>query len=109
MLPALQRSTNPHFQARYTKDQHIATSRALVRSNRIINPDFEPKNGEFQVGWHGFPPNPTESFANGENPRFEYVRAFEQPDILLPNTWIVVRLDGRGFTKYELPSPLRLW
>ena len=34
--------------------------------------------------------------------RFEYVRAFEQPDYLLPNTWIVVRIDGRGFTKYEL-------
>ncbi|KAL4917855.1 Thg1 C terminal domain-containing protein [Aspergillus aurantiobrunneus] len=33
------------------------------------------------------------------NSRFEYVKAFEQPDILLPNTWIVVRIDGRGFHK----------
>ena len=32
--------------------------------------------------------------------RFEYVKQFEQPDNLLPNTWIVVRIDGRGFTKY---------
>lgn len=32
-------------------------------------------------------------------PRFEYVRNFEQPDSLMPNTWVVVRIDGRGFTK----------
>jgi len=32
--------------------------------------------------------------------RYEYVKGFEQPDILLPNTWIVVRIDGRGFHKY---------
>ncbi|TLD23023.1 hypothetical protein PspLS_07456, partial [Pyricularia sp. CBS 133598] len=32
--------------------------------------------------------------------RFEYVKAFEQPDNLMPNTWIVVRIDGRGFTKF---------
>jgi hypothetical protein len=32
--------------------------------------------------------------------RFEYVKHFEQPDNLLPNTWIVVRIDGRGFTKF---------
>ncbi|EYE99031.1 tRNA guanylyltransferase [Aspergillus ruber CBS 135680] len=31
--------------------------------------------------------------------RFEYVKTFEQPDVLLPNTWIVVRIDGRGFHK----------
>ncbi|KAK2073876.1 hypothetical protein P8C59_008120 [Phyllachora maydis] len=34
------------------------------------------------------------------NSKFEYVRDFEQPDKLLPNTWIVVRIDGRGFTKF---------
>jgi tRNA(His) guanylyltransferase len=33
------------------------------------------------------------------NSRFEYVKGFERPDPLLPNTWIVVRVDGRGFTK----------
>jgi hypothetical protein len=31
--------------------------------------------------------------------RYEYVKSFEQPDVLLPNTWIVVRIDGRGFHK----------
>lgn len=35
------------------------------------------------------------------NSKFEYVKQFEQPDSLLPNTWIVVRLDGRGFTKFS--------
>lgn len=38
--------------------------------------------------------------------RYEYVRDFEQPDRLLPNTWIVVRIDGRGFHKCTHPSPL---
>ncbi|OAL54041.1 Thg1-domain-containing protein [Pyrenochaeta sp. DS3sAY3a] len=33
------------------------------------------------------------------NSKYEYVRAFEQPDSLLANTWIVVRIDGRGFSK----------
>ncbi|KAI1077385.1 tRNA guanylyltransferase [Whalleya microplaca] len=43
------------------------------------------------------------------NSRFEYVKQFEQVDNLLPNTWIVVRIDGRGFTKlcarYEFEKP----
>ncbi|RDH33204.1 tRNA guanylyltransferase, partial [Aspergillus welwitschiae] len=33
------------------------------------------------------------------NSKYEYVKSFEQPDALLPNTWIVVRIDGRGFHK----------
>ncbi|KAF1349432.1 tRNAHis guanylyltransferase, partial [Lizonia empirigonia] len=41
--------------------------------------------------------------------RYEYVRSFEQPDVLLSNTWIVVRIDGRGFskltTKYKFVKP----
>ncbi|ORY68635.1 Thg1 C terminal domain-containing protein [Pseudomassariella vexata] len=47
------------------------------------------------------------------NSKFEYVKRFEQPDQLLPNTWIVVRLDGRGFTKlcakygFEKPNDRR--
>ncbi|CAG9955147.1 unnamed protein product [Clonostachys rosea f. rosea IK726] len=47
------------------------------------------------------------------NSKFEYVRAFEQPDYLLPNTWIVVRVDGRAFTKmcakynFEKPNDRR--
>ena len=32
--------------------------------------------------------------------RYEYVKHFEKDDTLLPNTWIVVRLDGRGFHGY---------
>jgi hypothetical protein len=31
--------------------------------------------------------------------RFEYVRGFEAADALLPHCWLVVRLDGKGFTK----------
>ena len=33
--------------------------------------------------------------------RFEYVRSFEQSDGILPNTFIVVRLDGKGFHKFS--------
>ncbi|KAI8961997.1 tRNA guanylyltransferase [Daldinia sp. FL1419] len=43
------------------------------------------------------------------NSRFEYVKQFEQVDNLLPNTWVVVRIDGRGFTKlcakYKFEKP----
>ncbi|OQE24373.1 hypothetical protein PENSTE_c007G01035 [Penicillium steckii] len=43
------------------------------------------------------------------NSKFEYVKDFEQPDILLPSTWIVVRIDGRGFHKlsdhYQFTKP----
>ena len=31
--------------------------------------------------------------------KYEYVKKFEREDILLPNTWIVIRIDGRGFHK----------
>ncbi|KAH8906228.1 tRNAHis guanylyltransferase [Coniochaeta sp. PMI_546] len=41
------------------------------------------------------------------NSKFEYVKNFEQPDILLPNTWIVVRIDGRGFTNFAKPNDRR--
>lgn len=34
--------------------------------------------------------------------KFEYVRSFETSDIALPNTWMVLRLDGRGFHKYVI-------
>lgn len=43
------------------------------------------------------------------NTDFGYVRAFEQPDALPPSNWIVVRIDGRGFTKlckkYDFRKP----
>lgn len=38
--------------------------------------------------------------------RFEYVRTFELPDPLLQGTFIVVRIDGRGFHKYGQDSDL---
>lgn len=43
------------------------------------------------------------------NSEFQYVRKFEQDDSLLPATWIVVRIDGRGFSKlckkYDFEKP----
>jgi tRNA(His) guanylyltransferase len=39
------------------------------------------------------------------NSRFEYVRNFELPDSLLPATYLVVRIDGKGFHRY-VRSPL---
>lgn len=33
--------------------------------------------------------------------RFEYVKKFELPDPALPGTYMVVRIDGRGFTKFS--------
>ena len=29
--------------------------------------------------------------------KYEYVKKFERDEVLLPNTWTVIRLDGRGF------------
>ncbi|WVQ85817.1 hypothetical protein IAT38_007985 [Cryptococcus sp. DSM 104549] len=33
--------------------------------------------------------------------RFEYVRNYELPDPLMPNTFIIVRIDGKGFHKFS--------
>lgn len=38
-------------------------------------------------------------FLSMANSKFEYVKDFELDDRLLPHCWIVVRLDGKGFTK----------
>ncbi|KAA1075513.1 tRNA-His guanylyltransferase [Puccinia graminis f. sp. tritici] len=35
------------------------------------------------------------------NSRFGYVRQAELDDRLLPNTFLVIRLDGKGFTKFS--------
>lgn len=40
------------------------------------------------------------------NSRFEYVKKFEIDDQILPHCWIVVRLDGKGFTKWASRSDL---
>lgn len=34
------------------------------------------------------------------NSKYEYVKNFEQDAVLLPECWIVVRVDGKGFTKF---------
>eukprot|EP01132_Coremiostelium_polycephalum_P000555 gene555-699_t len=43
------------------------------------------------------------------NSKYEYVKNFEIPDPILPNVWIVVRVDGRSFhkftTKHEYSKP----
>lgn len=45
--------------------------------------------------------------------KFEYVKQFESQEKLLPSTYIVVRLDGKGFTKFcnnygfEKPNDIR--
>eukprot|EP00897_Mesotaenium_endlicherianum_P010344 jgi/Mesen1/9338/ME000061S08787 len=33
--------------------------------------------------------------------RYEYVKQFELDDSLLPQCWIVIRIDGRAFTKFS--------
>ncbi|KAH8249658.1 hypothetical protein KR032_011118 [Drosophila birchii] len=33
--------------------------------------------------------------------RFEYVKTFEQDDSILPNVWIVIRIDGKKFHKFS--------
>lgn len=34
------------------------------------------------------------------NSKFSYVKEFERSNVLLPNTFIMVRVDGRGFTSF---------
>jgi tRNA(His) guanylyltransferase len=47
------------------------------------------------------------------NTSFAYVRNFEQADIIPPSNFIVVRVDGRGFSKFsarcgfEKPNDIR--
>ncbi|CAM6074423.1 unnamed protein product [Sphagnum tenellum] len=35
------------------------------------------------------------------NSKYQYVKGFEQNDTLLPQTWIVIRVDGRAFTRFS--------
>ncbi|KAL3701804.1 hypothetical protein R1sor_019826 [Riccia sorocarpa] len=35
------------------------------------------------------------------NSKYEYVKSFELSDALLPHTWIVIRIDGKGFTRFS--------
>lgn len=34
------------------------------------------------------------------NSRYEYVREFEADDRILPNCWLVIRIDGKAFHKF---------
>lgn len=34
------------------------------------------------------------------NSRFDYVKSFESDDKILPNCWIIVRIDGKAFHKF---------
>eukprot|EP00898_Chlorokybus_atmophyticus_P006834 jgi/Chlat1/7151/Chrsp57S06743 len=34
------------------------------------------------------------------NSRYEYVKQYELDDRLLPGCWVIVRIDGRGFTRF---------
>uniref|UniRef100_A0A1B0AFI2 Probable tRNA(His) guanylyltransferase n=1 Tax=Glossina pallidipes TaxID=7398 RepID=A0A1B0AFI2_GLOPL len=34
--------------------------------------------------------------------RYEYVKNYEVQDVLLPNVWIIIRIDGKGFHKFSL-------
>lgn len=52
-------------------------------------------HGEFQAGG----PKQYQGNLLIVHNRFEYVRHFEREEYLLPNTWVVVRIDGRGFHK----------
>lgn len=79
--------------SRATARSTISQKAAAVASDLCITHD-----GKLQVRKATFL-TPT-SRADDQISRFEYVKQFEQPDSLLPNTWIVVRIDGRGFTKY---------
>ena len=38
------------------------------------------------------------------NSKYEYVKTFEQSSTLLPDTYMIVRVDGRGFHKF-VPEP----
>ena len=47
------------------------------------------------------PPSSSRSFRlTMANSRFQYVKKFELSDALLPDTYLVARLDGHRFTKF---------
>lgn len=41
-------------------------------------------------------------YINQLNNKNRYVKLFEKNDILLKDTWIVIRIDGKGFHKFFL-------
>jgi hypothetical protein len=45
------------------------------------------------------PPSSASSKPRMANSKYAYVRAFELDDTLLPGCFVVIRVDGKGFTK----------
>lgn len=71
--------------------------RRIVRISH--NNDTAGRDGKFQVrAPYSYSLVCTGTFIDSSSSvRYEYVRNFERDEMLLPNTWIVVRVDGRGF------------
>lgn len=66
--------------------------------NNVFNNSFNNLNNIRQP----IPPiQPISTSINMAKSKFDYVREFEQEDCLLPNSWIVVRVDGRNFSKFS--------
>ena len=42
------------------------------------------------------------------NSRFQYVKEFERDQKMLPNSWMVVRIDGRCFSSFTKDHGFRL-
>lgn len=40
------------------------------------------------------------------NSKYEYVRSYEKPDGLLPNTYLLLRIDGHAFHKSVAMAPV---
>ncbi|CUS11726.1 unnamed protein product [Tuber aestivum] len=51
--------------------------------------------------YHNTPPRLSPAGAKMANSKYEYTRAFENPRYLLPNTYVILRLDGRSFTNFS--------
>ena len=49
-------------------------------------------------------PNSAHHSQSMANSQYEYVKKFEQHPSLLPSTFIVVRIDGRGFHRFAMTS-----
>nr|ACO15695.1 Probable tRNAHis guanylyltransferase [Caligus clemensi] len=64
-----------------------------MRSN-LLSRLISPRVAVFPKGFFHSSPSMAHS-------KFEYVRSFESKDSLLPNTWLVVRIDGRGFHAFS--------
>lgn len=87
---------------------YIATTSSLLPllTNNLRN--IQTPNGELQVCTANHRPTyPYPRTPQTDLPRYDYVKTFEQPVVLLYNTYLVVRLDGRGFHKYTSHAPFR--